>query len=977
MSNESEQKALITNIEKSKSDKFDCVIKILPNNLKALLVSDPEAELSAAALGVNIGSLSDNPDELGLAHFCEHLLFMGTKKYPSENEYEDYLSKNGGESNAYTDLDKTIYYFDVDNDAFEGAIDRFAQFFICPTFNEGSVERELLAVDSEHCKNKNLDDWRFYELFISQLAEDSVFNKFSTGNKETLNHPDIRDRLLKMYNKYYSSDIMYLVMYSKLPLDNLIKLTDELFSLVPKIDNLQLPKYDIVKPYNENTMGYFYKVVPVKDEDKINFTWYLPFCENYHAKPINFLSSVFGHEGPNTLTASLKRDNLISDLTTSKNHYAKTFSTFEIEVELTKKGYDNYKEVILRVLNYVKTIKGKNINKRYFNETRDIAQINFDFRNKKKPDDFVEKNCEYFMLYNLEDVFTGKTIYKEYNEELIRKYFDLLTLDNLNISFSSKSLEKDCNLAEKWYGTKYSKEKLKITKEEIDSYKCEHVFDYPPENKFCPKNMDILPEPESPAKYPEKILDEKNCKLWFLQDTYFKLPKGSIKVEFKFVKNLCYNSQIKNAAISYLLKKIIKLELNEIIYMASEADTKFKIKIFFNRLEITMYGYNDSLKNGLNELLTNIKNLNLNTEKYREILNIQIKECIKKKNNFYYDKSYKVSEKYIEQLLLVPNIEPKDLVEFLTNVTITIEDLIAFKNNMFIDVQSDWLIQGNLQKQTALEIVQMSNEIFNIDTKKNITKPFYDKRAVELRKNNNYIYRFLNPNKDEKDSSIMAIYQFGQLSGEEKIYFFLLNSFLSEKFYDILRTKETLGYVVYLTTKTICDVRHLVGVIQSSGKCPEYCTQRVRAFFKEKEKDINEITDEVFNSHVKSRLLVETKKDRDMKEQFNRNWTEITLGRYKFNIKEENAEILKKCNKEGFIKFYKKYCIDEIKKLDIEYVCESHMEENEKKILDQGNDDSLTPGIKKRIGFNKISDFQDCNSFYPYISTTYYNELSK
>jgi secreted Zn-dependent insulinase-like peptidase len=40
----------------------------------------------------------------------------------------------------------------------------------------------------------------------------------------------------------------------------------------------------------------------------------------YHAKPINFLSSVFGHEGPNTLTASLKRDNLISDLTTSKNH---------------------------------------------------------------------------------------------------------------------------------------------------------------------------------------------------------------------------------------------------------------------------------------------------------------------------------------------------------------------------------------------------------------------------------------------------------------------------------------------------------------------------------------------------------------------------------------------------------------------------------------------------------------------------------
>ena len=198
-----------------------------------------------------------------------------------------------------------------------------------------------------------------YQLFKSELAKDSPFNKFSTGNKETLNHPDIRERLLKMYNKYYSSEIMYLIMYSKLPLDNLTKLTEELFTLVPKRENFQLPKYDNVKPYNENTLKYFYKVTPVQDKDKINFTWYLPYCDNYHAKPLNFLSCLFGHEGPNTITSSLKRDNLITDLVTSKNHYAKVFSTFELEVDLTKKGFDNYKEVILRILKYIKSIQGK------------------------------------------------------------------------------------------------------------------------------------------------------------------------------------------------------------------------------------------------------------------------------------------------------------------------------------------------------------------------------------------------------------------------------------------------------------------------------------------------------------------------------------------------------------------------------------------------------------------------------------------
>ena len=59
------------------------------------------------------------------------------------------------------------------------------------------------------------------------------------------------------------------------------------------------------------------------------------------------------------------------------------------------------------------------------------------------------------------------------------------------------------------YGTKYSKEKITITNEEIDLYKCDYNFDYPPENKFCPQNLDILPAVENAPKYPEKINDSK------------------------------------------------------------------------------------------------------------------------------------------------------------------------------------------------------------------------------------------------------------------------------------------------------------------------------------------------------------------------------------------------------------------------------------------------------------------------------------
>jgi hypothetical protein len=84
---------------------------------------------------------------------------MGTKKYPSENAYQQFLSSNNGMSNAYTAMTSTNYYFDVAPDALEGALDRFSGFFIEPLFNEDCTEREITAVDSEHKKNLQNDMW--------------------------------------------------------------------------------------------------------------------------------------------------------------------------------------------------------------------------------------------------------------------------------------------------------------------------------------------------------------------------------------------------------------------------------------------------------------------------------------------------------------------------------------------------------------------------------------------------------------------------------------------------------------------------------------------------------------------------------------------------------------------------------------------------------------------------------------------------
>ena len=71
---------------------------------------------ASCALCLGIGSHSDplKPHRVeGLAHFVEHMLFMGTEEYPDENSWSSFLSAHGGEDNGETDSETTCFYFDV------------------------------------------------------------------------------------------------------------------------------------------------------------------------------------------------------------------------------------------------------------------------------------------------------------------------------------------------------------------------------------------------------------------------------------------------------------------------------------------------------------------------------------------------------------------------------------------------------------------------------------------------------------------------------------------------------------------------------------------------------------------------------------------------------------------------------------------------------------------------------------------------
>ena len=83
---------------------------------------------------------------------------MGTEKYPVENAYSAFLNNHGGFSNAYTSQENTVYYFDVQNDHMERALDMFASFFTCSLLSDSATAREMNAVDSENTKNLQVNN---------------------------------------------------------------------------------------------------------------------------------------------------------------------------------------------------------------------------------------------------------------------------------------------------------------------------------------------------------------------------------------------------------------------------------------------------------------------------------------------------------------------------------------------------------------------------------------------------------------------------------------------------------------------------------------------------------------------------------------------------------------------------------------------------------------------------------------------------
>lgn len=164
----------------------------------------------------------------GCAHFLEHMVFMGSEKYPDENYYDSFITSHGGSCNAFTEGEYTTYHFDVSTKHFAEALDIFSHCFVHPLLAPGALSREIKAIESEFNIAKTSDSSRMTQLFCHCAdPRHNLIRKFSWGNFKSLDviprsrNIDIRALLWDFYSLHYQPHNMKVVLISQHSIEDL------------------------------------------------------------------------------------------------------------------------------------------------------------------------------------------------------------------------------------------------------------------------------------------------------------------------------------------------------------------------------------------------------------------------------------------------------------------------------------------------------------------------------------------------------------------------------------------------------------------------------------------------------------------------------------------------------------------------------------------------------------------------------------
>ncbi|WEW56245.1 metalloprotease [Emydomyces testavorans] len=967
----------------------------LANKLEALLVHDPNTDKASASVNMNVGNFSDDDDMPGMAHAVEHLLFMGTEKYPGENDYNQYLAAHSGHSNAYTAATETNYYFEVAATAHShpvepppsvlptpsptpapltplvdrrsstveesasttsdpesplyGALDRFAQFFICPLFLPSTLDRELRAVDSENKKNLQSDPWRLLQLNKSLSNPKHPYHHFSTGNLQTLRDDpqsrglDIRQEFIKFHEKHYSANRMKLVVLGRESLDQLEHWVTELFSAVK---NKELPqnRWDDIQPFAPEDMLKMVCAKPVMDTRSLDISFiYRDEEDMYESQPSRYISHLIGHEGPGSILAYIKAKGWATELSAGAIPICPGAAFFNISVRLTEDGLHHHEEVVKVVFQYIALIKEHPPQQWIFDEMKNLSEVDFRFRQKSPASRFTSSVSSVMQKpYPREWLISGSLL-RKFEPELITRGLSYLNADNFNIELISQKYPGDWDKKEKWYGTEYKVERisenlLSEIRRMLESPSAGKIpeLHLPHKNEFVPTRLEVeKKEVDKPAQTPTLIRNDERVRAWFKKDDTFWVPKAALEVTLR--NPLVYATPSNNVK-ARLYCELVRDALTEYSYDAELAGLDYDLVPSVFGLDISIVGYNDKMAVLLQKVLHSMKDLEIKPDRFKIV-----KERLARGfRNAEYQLPYYQVGSYTRYLTAENAFINQQLAEELEHVEV--EEVATFFPQILRQTHIEVLAHGNLYKEDALQLTDLVESTLKARPLSRSQWRF--RRNMIFPPGSNYIYEYTLKDPANINHCIEYYLFVGSLADpvlRAKIQLFA--QMASEPAFDQLRTKEQLGYVVWSGARYSATTLGYRVIIQSDRDCT-YLESRIDSFLSEFAKCLDDMSDTVFEAHKRSVINKRLEKLKNLSSETQRYWAHIGSEYYDFLQHETDAEAVRPLTKAEIMAFYREY-IDPQSPSRAKLAVHMKAQASSSPVASAGQKDTVIEGLQK------------------------------
>ncbi|OCG08137.1 pitrilysin [Gilliamella sp. wkB178] len=878
---------LLEKVQQSDRDNRQYQVIELANKMRVLLVSDPKAVKSLGSLALPVGSLQDPQDQQGLAHYTEHMVLMGSRKYPQPASFSQFLNQHAGSYNASTAAHRTAFYFEVENSAFDSALDYLADAIAEPILDPQFADKERNAVNAEMTMARSNDGFRIGQVDSETINQQHPAAQFSGGNLQTLSDKStnkLQDALVNFHKDYYSANIMVGVIYSNQAMSKLTKLAATTFGQIPNKE-IQAPQID--KPaLTADCLGKQIAMVPAQPKKLLLLQF--PIENNlakFADKSDEYIAYLLSNRSQNTVFDQLQKQGLIESISATSNpiRYGNS-GIFSINVNLTDDGLAQKDKVIGAIFNYLQLIQTEGISDSYYTELKKVLALEFKYEDIERDMSYVEWLSDQMLLYPIPNVLNADYVATNFDKAAVVARLKSLTPENARIWVISpdQGTDKTAYFVDAPYKVD------NITNSQIANWLDlgkSYAFTLPELNPYIPDNFTIISSninQSQPAEF-----SKRGNHLHFVSQYFSQEPKAAIVVSLR--NNQAF-SDVKSKVAFDLLDYLVSRDLAQLQFQASVAGMSLATSSD-NGLMITASGFNQHLPQMITKILSSYRQVTIDEQglalaKSWYLQNLDAAE---------HANSYVLAVKPVNALSELPHYFERDQRRQIT-AAISINDILAYRDKLLTYSVPYMLSLGNLSNENSLDLYHAIQKTLNRNVE------FTPLTNIKI--NNSLTAKITQQAKSTDNALMMSYIPSNYDEVTSRILSYTLSKIISPWFYDQLRTNEQLGYAVFAVPTLVGEATGMSFIIQSNQYDPAYLLKRYQEFYPTMQTKLQALSKNDVEQYKNAVLEELTMPPQTLDEELARYMPDYRLSRFAFDSRDKKIAQLKKVTQQDLINFY-------------------------------------------------------------------------